>query len=117
MNNQKGEMKMDIEKMTVEQLKAAAAKCEKLENEKRTGEKFQCVILSDRFIYVGWVKRTKARVYIRDAKNVRYWSGNGLGPSLQHGFKDGSKVDACGDVVVEKSALRHTIDANPAAFK
>ena len=43
---------MDIEKMTVEQLKAAAAKCEKLENEKRTGEKFQCVILSDRFIYV-----------------------------------------------------------------
>lgn len=103
---------MNVEKMTVEELKAAAAKCEKLENEKRTGEKFQVVILTAGFIYVGWTKVTKSRVYMRDVKNVRYWAGNGLGPSALNGPPANSKIDKCGDLVIEKAVIHHRMSAN-----
>lgn len=78
---------------------------------KKAKEKYQAVVLTAGFIYVGWVRRTKDRVYMRDAKNLRYWSGEGLGPCLTNGPPENSKIDKCGDIVIEKSALHHTIDA------
>ena len=108
---------MDIEKMTVEQLKAAAKECERLKARNRKGEKFCGVLLTSGFVYVGWVRVTKSYIYIRDVKNVRYWSGNGLGPSLLNGPKAGSHVDKCGDVKAARASLHHFVDANPEAWK
>lgn len=104
---------IDVEKMAVEQLKAAAKECDALKSQKKKGAKFCGVILTSGFVYVGWVKRFKTHITITSAQNVRYWAKDGLGPSLLSGPPSGSKVDKCGDIRAEKSALHHFVDANP----
>lgn len=104
---------MNIEKMTVEELKAAAAECDRMKCAARKGEKFRVVVLTNGFIYVGWFRRGKLRAYLRDAKNVRYFAGNGLGPCALDGPPPNSKIDRCGDLEIERHALLHTMSANP----
>ena len=108
---------MNVDDMTVNQLKDIAKQYEADKARKRKGERFCGVLLTSGFVYVGWAKITKSWIYIRDAKNVRYWAGNGLGPSLLNGPKAGSQIDKCGNVKAAKLALHHIVDANPEAWK
>jgi hypothetical protein len=72
------------------------------------------VVLTNGFIYVGEVAIFEKTVRITKASNIRYWSreGTGLGSRALSGPQKGDIIDKCGDLMVSRECLHHTINCD-----
>lgn len=106
---------MDLEKLTIGEVREIAAMVG-ISSNKSKRDYGNAIIVADRgFVYVGNVMVNGDFAEIRAARNIRYWgTKNGLGELVKKGPLENTKLDECGDLDIP---LRAVISIHPTEKK